>query len=230
MAEMSRNRMDLILIDAAGTLIEPAHPVEEIYQRVFSKFGREVAAADLRKSFRAIFSGLEDPHFSAHPNGDAAERAWWREVVRRTGTAVGVDLEEAVFERCFDELFEYYASGSAWSVFPEVPEVLEEMRGRGMKLAVVSNFDRRLQRVLVEVGLADHLDLILTSADVAARKPSPVILQEAMKRFGRPPAETRLVGDSRTADGGAAAAAGIRVFILDRPHTTMVDFARWLDE
>jgi len=99
-----------------------------------------------------------------------------------------------------------------------------------MKLAVVSNFDRRLHRVLAEHGLTEPFELILTSADVSSRKPSPVILQEAMKRLSHTPAETRLVGDSQTADGGAAAAAGVDVFILDRPRTTLVDFVRWLDE
>lgn len=230
MTNMSRNRPELILFDAAGTLIEPAQPVEEIYQRVFAEFGWEVAAADLRTSFRATFGGLGDPHFSDHMDGDSAERAWWREVVRRTAQAVGIEPEGDAFDRCFEDLFGYYASGSAWSVFPEVEEVLEEMQGRGIKLAVVSNFDRRLHRVLAEQGLAERFELILTSADVSSRKPSPVILQEAMNRLGHTPRETWLVGDSQAADGGAAMAAEIRVFILDRPHTTLINFSRELGE
>lgn len=230
MANMSRDRPELILFDAAGTLIEPAHPVEEIYQRAFAGFGWEVDAVDLRRSFRATFGGLGDPHFSDHADGDAAERAWWREVVRRTGIAVGVEPEGVAFDQCFDELFEHYAAGSAWSVFPEVMEVLGEIRNRGAKLAVVSNFDRRLHRVLAELGLAECFDLVLTSADVSARKPSPILLGEAMNRLGHAPETTRLVGDSASADGGAAAAAGVGVYILDRPRTTLQDFTKWLDE
>ena len=227
---MSRDRPELILIDAAGTLIEPAHPVEEIYQRVFAGFGWEADAADLRRSFRDTFGGLGDPHFPDHADGDAAERAWWREVVRRTAQAVNIEPEGETFDQCFDELFEHYAAGSAWSVFPEVMEVLGKMRNRGMKLAVVSNFDRRLHRVLAELGLAERFDLVLTSADVSARKPSPILLCEAMNRLGHGPEATRLVGDSRSADGGAAEGAGVGAFILDRPHTTLADFLRWLDE
>jgi putative hydrolase of the HAD superfamily len=230
MANMSPNRTRLVLIDAAGTLIEPAEPVEAIYQQVFSKYGWEVEAAPLRKSFRATFGGLGDPHFSGHPDGDAAERAWWREVVRRTGLAVGIEPEGEVFDGCFEELFEYYASGKAWAVFPEVEEVLDELRARGVKLAVVSNFDRRLHRVLAELDLAAKFDLILTSADVSSRKPSPTLLEVAMDRLAQPPAATRLVGDSHEADGGAAEAAGVQVFIVDRPRTTLRDFLKWLDE
>lgn len=226
---MSRNRPELILFDAAGTLIEPAHPVEEIYQRVFAGFGWEVDALDLRRSFRATFGELGDPHFYDHANGDAAERAWWREVVRRTALAVGIEPEGAAFDRCFDDLFGYYASGSAWSVFPEVEEILELIRDDGMKMVVVSNFDRRLHEVLDHLYLDRFFDLILTSADVSARKPSPKLLQTAMIRFGGDAAKTRLVGDSRDADGGAARAAGIRAYILDRPQTTLADFMRWLE-
>jgi len=233
MADMSPNPPnwpELILFDAAGTLIEPAHPVEEVYQRVFAKFGWEVEAADLRCSFRSTFGNLDDPHFSYHADGDAAERAWWREVVRRTALAVGIEPEGDDFDRCFGELFDHYAAGSAWSVFPEVTEVLDEIRSRGMKLAVVSNFDRRLHRVLAEQGLAECFDLVLTSADVSSRKPSPILLGEAMSRLGHAPGTTRLVGDSASADGGAAAAAGVEVYILDRPRTTLRDFTKWLDE
>jgi len=99
-----------------------------------------------------------------------------------------------------------------------------------MELAVVSNFDRRLHRVLADLGLSEHFELVLTSADVSSRKPSPLLLQEAMTRLGHPPEKTRLVGDSRMADGGAAKAAGVKVYILDRPRTTLRDFLKWLDE
>jgi hypothetical protein len=38
------------------------------------------------------------------------------------------------------------------------------------------------------------------------------------------------VGDSRSADGGAATAAGVEVFILDRPLKTLEAFAAGMDE
>jgi putative hydrolase of the HAD superfamily len=226
---MSRKRPELVLFDAAGTLIEPAEPVAAVYRRIFAKHGWDSDEGELKRGFRDTFAGLAEPDFSKW-DGDAAERAWWREVVARTAVSAGIDPAGGKFEECFEELFEYYASGAAWSVFPEAIEVLEKLRAEDLKRAVVSNFDRRLHRVLEELGLAGWFDLVLTSADVAARKPSPKLLQVAMAKFSQSPATTRLVGDSQFADGGAATAAGVEVFILDRPETSLADFVKWLDE
>ncbi len=218
----------LLLFDAAGTLIAPAHPVEDIYHRTFLRHGWETDPAAIRKSFRSTFSSLPDPDYPAHPDGDAAERAWWRRVVDATATAAGIDPAAPAFAPCFRDLFHHYARGDAWTVFPEVPAILEELRATGARMAVVSNFDLRLHQVLDELRLTRHFDLILTSACVRARKPSPLLLRAALSHFHTPPALARLVGDSGTADGGAARAAGIPAYILDRPATTLDDFTRWL--
>ncbi len=227
---MSGKRPELLLFDAAGTLIEPAEPVEKVYQRYFAGRGWVVEAEDLKKSFREIFSGIGDPDFQDSGDGDAAEREWWRRVVRETALAVGVDPVGEAFEECFEDLFAHYAAGRAWAVFPEVRELLADLKGKGFKMAVVSNFDRRLHRLLEELDLTRWFDLVLTSADVSARKPSPVLLEAAMEQLSVTAGRTRLVGDSRSADGGAATAAGVEVFILDRPLQTLEAFAAGMDE
>jgi len=224
---MSRHSSRLILLDAAGTLIQPAEPVENVYARYFSQFGWITFPSDLRSSFRETFSSLADPDYAAHPDGDAAERAWWRQVVEKTARAVGIHATDPEFDACFHALFTHYAQPSAWSVYPEVPPLLAQLRADGWNLAVVSNFDRRLHRVLAGLRLADSFDLILTSADVSARKPSPFLLQKAIAAF--PQAESIChVGDSPHADAGAARAAGVPCYLLDRPETNLQNLPEWL--
>jgi putative hydrolase of the HAD superfamily len=220
----------LILFDAAGTLIEPAEPVETTYHRHFSDFGWEVDPGKIRRNFQTMFIDLPEPSFTDPAQGDLAEKAWWRELVERTGRAAGIDTRVASFGRCFEELFRYYASGAAWSVFPEAVEVLERMRSSGTKLAVVSNFDRRLHQILRELDLSEYFDRVITSADVGARKPSPAILKVALEDFSVLPENSCLVGDSEAADQAAAKAAGVPVFILERPKTGLADFEKWIIE
>jgi len=224
---MSRHSFRLILLDAAGTLIHPAEPVENVYARYFSQFGWIAPTPDLRSSFRETFSSLADPEFAAHPDGDAAERAWWRQVVEKTARAVGIHATGPEFDACYHALFTHYAQPSAWSVYPDVPPLLARLRAEGWKLAVVSNFDRRLHRVLAGLGLTEFFDIVLTSADVSARKPSPLLLQKAIAAF--PQAESIChVGDSHHADAGAATAAGVPCFLLHRPETGMENLPEWL--
>ncbi len=141
--------------------------------------------------------------------------------------ATGYDPGSSHFSGIFDQLFAHYASGSAWKLFPETKEVLESFRNDGVKMALVSNFDSRLDRVLGDLGIRGFFDHVLTSADVAARKPDPAILWKMLELTGADPAACCLAGDSETADGGAARSCGIDFFHIDRPATDLTAFKEW---
>ncbi|MCH7228360.1 HAD-IA family hydrolase [Haloferula sp. A504] len=197
--------IEALLFDAAGTLIAPAEPVGDTYARILGR--HRIAYGDLQAGFARAFSEAGEPDFPSHVDGDAAERQWWRRVVDQS---VGGEVPD----EAFTDLFDHYAAGNAWSVLPGVVEALEV--AHGFRLAVVSNFDRRLHRVLDELGLAPHFELILTSADARARKPSPVIFEHALQQLGLSPSQVRHVGDSAIADGEGAGNAGIRGYVLGR--------------
>lgn len=213
-----------LLFDAAGTLIEPAEPVAEVYARHFAAAGWRIDASAIRAAFGAVFSEAAPPDYRSAEDGDLAERVWWREVVFRTlggcGVEVAGDRERAL--ACFDGLFRYYAAPGAWRVFPEVAAVLEEARRAGLATGVVSNFDRRLHGILDGLGLS--FGFVLTSADARARKPDPSIFRQALARLGMSPSEVRHAGDSPAADGDGARGAGIRPFLVARPERDLRDF------
>jgi len=212
-----------LLLDAAGTLIEPAEPVAEVYARAARAHGQPLDAAVMKEAFRQTFSGLPDPDWAAHPHGDAAEREWWQEIVSRTlSTAAGRTLPDDFVEACFHTLFAHYAAPAAWHLFPEVPEVLAAAREAGLRLAVVSNFDRRLHGILAGHGL--NFDVVVTSADAACRKPATGIFQHALHLLELSPAEAFHCGDSHAADLLGAQAAGIPAWHLERPATDLRDF------
>lgn len=214
-----------LFFDAAGTLIEPAEPVAEVYARAAAAAGYRVEAAAVKRAFGAAFSGLGDPAWELHPHGDAAEREWWKAVVCGTfGEILRGPLPASFGAEVFDGLFSHYADPRAWRVFPEVPGVLAASREAGFRIAVVSNFDRRLHGILEGHGL--HFDAVVTSADACSRKPDPAIFRHALDLLGFGPEEAFHVGDSRTADFEGAQALGIEAFLLERPHTDLRDFLR----
>lgn len=211
------------MFDAAGTLIEPAEAVAEVYARHAAGFGLKLEATAIREAFGHAFGSMGDPAWEKHPQGDAAEREWWWQVVRFTlERAAGRSLPDDLAAACFEALFAHYQSSTAWRVFPEVVEVLHHARREGIRVAVVSNFDRRLHRVLEECGLS--FEFILTSADAKCRKPDPSIFLQALGRLDLSQDEVLHVGDSPVADGAGARAAGIEPFLLDRPHNDLRAF------
>jgi phosphoglycolate phosphatase len=81
-------------------------------------------------------------------------------------------------------------------LFERAAEVVEELAGRGLLLAVATGKSRRgLDRDLVTTGLGRFMHASRT-ADETRSKPDPAMLLELMEQLGADPAETLMVGDT----------------------------------
>lgn len=216
--------IDAVLLDAAGTLIRPREPVGATYAAVARRFGAAIDPQELLQAFVRVFGDMPDLAFDWQSARDLErrERAWWRTLVGRVIDLVGARIDD--FDGFFDTLYGHYARGAAWECFPDVLPVLDALRdpaegradGRGLKLAVVSNFDSRLPAVLADLGIADRLDLIVFSSMAGSAKPDPRIFRQALAALAVDPRRAVHVGDSPRADIAGAAAAAIRGLLLRR--------------
>jgi len=78
-----------------------------------------------------------------------------------------------------------------------VPEMLDALVVRGLKLAVLSNKpDHFTQRCVGELLAEWDFDVVLGASDKYPRKPNPASAIETARRLGVPPAECLYVGDS----------------------------------
>lgn len=100
-------------------------------------------------------------------------------------------------------------------VDPEAVGLLEHLRAKGYRLAIVSNWDGTLVDVLRLAGIAGYFDAVIDSAVVGSDKPDTRIFAIACAATGVLPAEAVHVGDSPGADVKGALAAGIRPVLLD---------------
>jgi putative hydrolase of the HAD superfamily len=197
-----------LLLDAMGTLIGLRSTVGHTYAAMAAEHGIEVAAGAIDRAFPGVlrqapplaFPGLE---------GDSllqAERRWWGERIDAVLGAAGAGAA----------LFDRFADPSLWHVYADVPAVLRRWHGAGLRLAVVSNFDRRLQPLLEGLGLADLFEAVVVSSRAGAAKPSPLPFQIALEAMDLPPSQVWHVGDSPE-DGAGARAAGVRCLLVRRP-------------
>lgn len=100
-------------------------------------------------------------------------------------------------------------------VDPEAIPLLEQLRDRGYRLAVVSNWDGTLVEYLRRAGLGGYFDAALDSDVVGSRKPDTRIFEVACAATGVRPDEAVHIGDSPCADVAGALAAGVRPLLLD---------------
>ena len=87
---------------------------------------------------------------------------------------------------------------------------------RGLPLAVISNWDSHLPRLLEALRLAPFFRVVSVSAIEATGKPSPEIFLRTCLRLGVSPAEALHIGDSPRDDVEGAEAAGLSALLLDR--------------
>ena len=115
-----------------------------------------------------------------------------------------------------------------WRVIrPGTGDLLERLKSRGFKLAVISNADGRVANDARRFGLAAHFDLIIDSQVVGVAKPDPRIFQIALERLGVAPGEALYAGDIYSIDMVGARAAGIEGRLIDRlGHYSWVEHHR----
>lgn len=207
-----------VTLDVTHTLLECPR-LGDIYAEVLARHGVNVDSGGVRRTIPIVWKELSCSapapfdRFEAHPDG---ARGWWRRFIERT-----CELLEAERPSRFAaaELFDRFAQPESWRVFPEVPETLAALRERGYRLAVVSNWDRRLPDLLDRLGLAGHFEAIVVSAAVGREKPDPAIFHAALGALGVEPAAAVHVGDHRREDVEGALAVGMQALHLDRSGT-----------
>jgi putative hydrolase of the HAD superfamily len=188
-----------VFLDALGTLVELEPPWLALRERVPDEVDDETLVAGLRAEMAYYRE-------HAHEGRDEASLADLRErcaaiVSDRIGVPVSVeDLVDSI----------------RFTVFPDVPPALADLRERGLTLVAVSNWDCSLPRVLERCGLEGQLDGTVTSAGAGARKPDPAIFAAALELAGCEPGEALHVGDTPDEDVAGARAAGIRSLLIDR--------------
>jgi 2-haloacid dehalogenase len=102
------------------------------------------------------------------------------------------------------------------STYPEVPAMLRELKGRGMKLAILSNGSPpMLAAVVRNSGLDDVFDAVLSVEEVGVYKPHPSVYGLAAERLGIAPARICFLS-SNGWDAYSAKAFGFKVVWCNR--------------
>ena len=218
----------VIFFDAAGTLIHLPRSVGEHYREVALAFGVAPDAAALDRAFRDAWKAAPDPVATDGPRPDDG-KGWWRDLVERVFDKVLTDDERRRFDlpAYFERVYAHFAEPGVWAAYPDVAAGLADLRADGYRLGVVSNFDRRLRRVLADLGLGECFEHVVISSEVGVDKPDPRIFRHALERFGVAADGVLHVGDDPRKDWGAEA-AGLRVFRLERPRHTLADVRAFL--
>jgi putative hydrolase of the HAD superfamily len=189
--------LDAVTLDAFGTLISLADPVPALVT-LLESHGAAREPGVVRRAVEA-----EARYYRAHaltgrdPATLAALRRRCAAVFLQAAEAAQVDPAEFVTP---------FVAALRFQIVPAAAEALENLRARGLSLAVVSNWDYELPARLREVGLAPLFSTVVTSAEAGVEKPDPKIFGVALDRLGVAADRTLHVGDGDADSAGARAA------------------------
>jgi putative hydrolase of the HAD superfamily len=196
--------LDAVLFDWGDTLME-------------WRWEDELLAAGHRAGLRAI--GRDDVELTEHFR-ERYEPLFWAPgtveeleypgLVRQLLGDFALELGDDELERFLEA--EHAAWAPARVLGSTTHALLEALRGRGLKLGVVSNaFDppKLLHRDLADSGVAERVDFAVFSSEVGKRKPHPEIFGRALDALGVDPEAALFVGDRLYEDVRGAGEVGM---------------------
>jgi REG-2-like HAD superfamily hydrolase len=207
---MLTSKPEWIFFDIGGTLLEIRRPMTEIIVECAAEAGFEVSSSVAKASVKRAIAHLP----SRHPSYTdlTGNRRWWVGFFEDAlaGVAASLGVRPAALLPVCDALWERHRRGDNLHLFPDAVGLIQRLRERGFRLAVISNWDDTLPDILRRDGLRDDFEFLAVSCDVRSEKPEPAIFDYALHRSGARPEACLHVGDDWRCDVFGAARCGIQ--------------------
>jgi putative hydrolase of the HAD superfamily len=195
-------RFSAVVFDFYGTLAIRRGDSEPL-RDILARYGY---AADDDAIWRFFNDGIDGTTHHEYSLSRDHYVDWQR--ARFTGLLRELGVEDEHHEPVNDALRSSWSTG-AMEAYPETAEVLSELRRRNTQLVICSNWDWDLREAVLDSGLHDHVDEMVSSAWVGARKPHPHIYERTLELVEALPSEVLFVGDTWNCDVEGPAAVGL---------------------
>ncbi len=195
-----------VVFDVDFTIAKPGPDLgPEGYRRLGERFGLALDPSRYEEARAAALTELE-----RHPELDHDEEIWVL-FTERIVVGMGGSGDTYGFAVAMTRAWEHAAH---FELYEDALPVLEDLRARGLRLGLLSNTSRDLDRFVAHHGLA--VDAVLTSRAHGKTKPHETIFRALLERLGVAPEEAAMVGDTLEDDIEGALAVGMRAVLVDR--------------
>jgi HAD superfamily hydrolase (TIGR01509 family) len=199
--------IETVFLDAGGVL---CHPSWSRVADALVRHGAPVAASALAAAEQKATRDIDNA--STIGATDDRSRGWlyFNLVLEHAGVTQNAGTDAALAE-----LRDYHRLDNLWEhVEPEVIPALAALRGRGLRLVVVSNANGRLRHLFDRLDLTKWFDHVLDSHEWGVEKPNPRLFELALEQSRAEASKTIHVGDLYYVDVMGARQAGLREAVL----------------
>lgn len=184
---------EAVLFDLDGTLVDSVPDLAAAVDQMLLSLGREPAGEE--KVRRWVGNGAAALIRRALADHD--DDAQW--------------TDESMFDQANAEFGLAYTRQltQATGFYPGVKEVLDNLHGTEIRMALITNKPRQFTiPLLSSLGISDYFSCVICGDDLEQRKPHPEPILFALKKLGVASESALMVGDS-VSDIVAAKAAGV---------------------
>ncbi len=204
-----------VFFDLYHTLVRYEPPQEELEAKVLKDFGIDVSPEVFRRPFikadEFIYQEIARRPLSQRSQEEKmALYAQYQGIVLKEA---GIEASEKLVLGLLGKMQQFKMK---LVLFDDVAPSLNDLKGMGLILGLISNVEKDMTTTLDELRLPSWLDIVVTSQDSGFNKPQPEIFQEALKQAGVQPSEAVYVGDQYQVDCIGANRAGMKGVLLDR--------------
>ena len=206
---MKEMKYEAAIFDMDGTILDTIEDLKDAVNHSLEHFG-----------LRGGFTAEETYMFFGSGAREAVIRAL-------TAAAGGAAPDEADIGKVLAYYKPYYAAHCAVRTgpFPGIPELLAELRSRGIRTAVVSNKPDGAVRKLCGDYFPGCFDYAAGEIDGIRRKPAPDMVLRALEALGVPAGKTIYIGDTEV-DIETAENSGLACLCLDWGFRTREQLTR----
>ena len=170
----NRENIEAVIFDLDGTLLNTLNDLADAVNWALEKYGQPKRTLEEVRAF--VGNGLRNLMLQAVPGGE----------------------ENPIFESLFEFFRDYYKAHCNVKTAPYdgIMELLNELKGRGVKMAIVSNKIDSGVKELNEIHFSDFVEVAIGEREGIGRKPSPDSVNEALRILNVDKEHAVYVGDS----------------------------------
>ena len=206
-----------VFFDWFNTLAHFEPPRYKLYSQAFQQFGVELSPKEV---IRGILIA-DQYYFKENAKSPVAERSrreqlevyvhYPRAILAEAGVEVPQELPLKVMQMVAQQW-----NGINFALFDDVLSTVKTLKERKFILGLLTNLAKDMNPICRELGLEPYLDFVVTSGEVGADKPEPLIFLTALQRAGVDASQAVHVGDQYNLDVLGARGVGITPILIDR--------------
>jgi putative hydrolase of the HAD superfamily len=203
-----------VFFDAGETLLAPHPSFPELLSSTLGAEGFEVDPDTVRERVHVVGHLFEEATREGRLWSVSEERSreFWDQVYRKILGELGLPFEDHLAAMLYDT----FTDVANYRLFPDVLPALTQLRERGIRLGLISNFEQWLERLLEHLEISAYFDAQVISGIERMEKPDPRIFRLGLRRLEVGPEVSAHVGDSVPYDVVPSSALGMTAILLDR--------------